>query len=99
MQKYLKKKVLKTFRWFNGNKNDIKAVTADLNGIRWKKEALRAFSDNKQNRMFLVKLRAYLNAFIRIYGKIAEPEVSDTIYQCITEYIKNTKKKYLDNIS
>ena len=58
-----KKKVLKTIRWFTGNKNDIKEVKTELNGIRWRNDALCAFNDNKQNRMFLQKVRAYLNAF------------------------------------
>ena len=54
-----KKKVLKTIRWFTGNKNDIKEVKTELNGIRWRNDALRAFNDNKQNRMFLQKARAF----------------------------------------
>ena len=65
-----KKKVLKTIRWFTGNKNDIKEVKTELNGIRWRNDALRAFNDNKQNRIFLQKARAYLNAFIRVNGKV-----------------------------
>ena len=65
-------------------------VKTELNGIRWRNDALCAFNDNKQNRMFLQKARAYLNAFIRVNGKVAGPDIPDIIFQSIAEYTKTT---------
>ena len=82
-----KKKVLKTIQWYNGSKTD---VNEELGNTRWKHEALNVFNENKQNRMFLQKVRAYLNAFIRVNGKVAGPDIPDIIFQSIAEYTKTT---------
>ncbi len=87
-----KKKVLKTVKWYTGSKTD---VNEELGNIRWKHEALSVFNENKQNRIFLVKVRAYLNAFMKTFPTKAEAEVSDTIYQSIAEYTKSTCKGQL----
>ena len=68
-----KKKVLKTIKWYTGSKTD---VNEELGNIRWKHEALNVFNENKQNRMFLVKVRAYLNAFMKTFPTKAEAEIS-----------------------